>query len=88
MLTHENDMRRVLVYEESSGKSSHDKHMKSVSCEYELILYTYIMPIITQKYRHLDYLQLVQVHHHLYYPPKQVSDLSSSNQVLEMGERH
>jgi len=43
---------------------------------------------VTQKYRHHDYLQSVWVHHHLYCPPKQVSDLSSSSQALEMGERH
>ena len=43
---------------------------------------------VTQKYRHHDYLQSVWVYHHLYCPPKQVSDLSSSNQALEMRERH
>jgi hypothetical protein len=40
-----NGMKRFLVYEESSGKSSHDKYMRSVSCGYELILYAYIMPM-------------------------------------------
>ena len=33
----------VLGYEESSGKSSHDKYMRLVSCGYELILYSFIM---------------------------------------------
>jgi len=39
-------MKRFLVYEESSGKSSHDKHMRSVSCEYEFILYACITPML------------------------------------------
>ena len=43
---------------------------------------------VTQKYRHLDYLQSVWVYHHLYQLPKQVSNLSSSKQALEMRERH
>lgn len=38
-----NGMKRCLVYEESSGKSRHDKYMRSVSCGYELILYACIM---------------------------------------------
>jgi len=42
---------------------------------------------VTQKYRHHDYLQSVWVYHHLYCPPKQVSDLSSSCQALKMRER-
>jgi len=33
-------------YEESSGKSSHDKYMRSVSHEYEFILYACIMPML------------------------------------------
>jgi len=40
-------MKRFLVYEESSGRSSHEKHMRSVSCEYEFILYACIMPMLT-----------------------------------------
>lgn len=36
-------MKRFLVHEESSDKSSHDKYMRSVLCGYELILYTFIM---------------------------------------------
>jgi len=31
-------MKRFLVYEESSGRSSPDKSRRSVSCGYELIL--------------------------------------------------
>ncbi len=38
-----NGMKRFLVHEESSGKSSHDKYTRSVSCGYELILCDYIM---------------------------------------------
>ena len=34
-----NGMKRFVVYEESSGKSSHDKYTRSISCGYELILY-------------------------------------------------
>jgi len=41
-----NNMKRFLVYEESSGKSSHEKHMRSVSCEYEFIVYAGIMPML------------------------------------------
>jgi len=33
-------------FDESSGKSSHDKYMRLVSCEYELILHHFIMPIL------------------------------------------
>lgn len=33
-------------YEESSGKNSHDKYMRSVSCEYEFILHACIMPML------------------------------------------
>ena len=33
-------------YEESSGKSSPDKSMRSVSCGYELILYDYTMSML------------------------------------------
>ena len=40
-----NGMKRFLVYEESSGKSSHDKYMGSISCGCELILYDCIMPM-------------------------------------------
>jgi len=36
-------MKRFPVHEESSGKSSFDKSMRSVSCGYELILCDYIM---------------------------------------------
>ena len=32
-------------YEESSGKSSHDKYMSYVSREYEFIFYACIMPM-------------------------------------------
>jgi len=39
-------MKRFLVYEESSEKSSYDKHMRSISCEYEFILYACIMPML------------------------------------------
>ena len=39
-------MKRFLVYQESSGKSIHDKNMRSVSCEYEFILYACIIPIL------------------------------------------
>jgi len=39
-------MNRFLVYAESSGKSSHNKHMRSVSCEYEFILYACIFPML------------------------------------------
>jgi len=42
----ENDMKRFLVYEESIGKGSHDKYMRSVSCGYDLVLYTCIMPML------------------------------------------
>ena len=35
-----------LGYEESSGKSSHDKHMRSLSCEYEFIFYACIMTLL------------------------------------------
>ena len=42
----ENDMKRFLIYEESSGKSTHVKHMRSVSCEYEFILYACICPCL------------------------------------------
>ena len=38
-------MKRFLFYEESSGKSSLDKYMRSVSCGYELILYGCIIPM-------------------------------------------
>jgi len=36
----------VLGYEESSGKSSHDKYMRLISCEYEFILYACIIPML------------------------------------------
>jgi len=39
-------MKRFQVYEESSGKSSNDRFMRSVSCGYELILCDYIMSIL------------------------------------------
>lgn len=38
-------MTRFLVLWESSGKSSHDKYMRSVPRGYELILYACIMPM-------------------------------------------
>lgn len=41
-----NDMMRFLVLWESSGKSSHDEYMRSVSCGYELILCAYIMSML------------------------------------------
>lgn len=41
-----NDMKRFLIYEESNGKSSLDKYMRSVSCGYELILCDYIMSML------------------------------------------
>jgi len=41
---------------------------------------------VTQNNCHHDYLQSVWVHHHPYYPPWQVSDLSSSCQALKMRE--
>ena len=44
-LTQVDAMKRFLVYEESSGKSSHEKYMMSISCGYELILYACIMPL-------------------------------------------
>ena len=36
-------MKRFLVHEESSGKSSHDKYTRSTSCGYELIMYTCVI---------------------------------------------
>ena len=36
----------VPSYEELSGKSSHDKYMRSVSCEYEITLYAWIMTML------------------------------------------
>ena len=38
-----NEIKSFLVYDESSGKSSHDKSMRLVSCGYEFILCDYIM---------------------------------------------
>ena len=38
-----NGMKRFLIYEESSGKSSPEKSMRSISCGYELILCDYTM---------------------------------------------
>ena len=38
-------MMRFLVLWESNGKSSHDTYMRSVSCEYEFVLYACIMPM-------------------------------------------
>lgn len=40
-----NGMKRSLVHEESSGKSSDNKYMRSISCGYVLVLYTCIIPI-------------------------------------------
>jgi len=40
------DRKRFLVYEESSGKNSHEKYMRSVSCGYELISCDYIMSML------------------------------------------
>jgi len=40
-----NGTKRFLVYEESSGDSSHKKYTRLVSCGYELILYTCSMPM-------------------------------------------
>ena len=40
-----NGMKGFLVYEESSGKSSPDRSMRSVSCGYDLILWAYTMPM-------------------------------------------
>jgi len=37
--------RGSLSYEESIGKNSHNKYMRSVSCGYDLILYNCIMPM-------------------------------------------
>ena len=54
MLTQENDMKIFLVYEESSGKSIHDKHMRSVSCEYEFILYVCIIPMVMSWIRYTE----------------------------------
>jgi len=39
-------MKRFIVYEESSGKSSPDKSMRSLSCVYELILCDSIMSML------------------------------------------
>jgi len=36
----------VLGYVESSGKSSHDKYMMSISCGYEFIFYACIKPML------------------------------------------
>lgn len=36
-----NDMKRLLVYEESSGQSILDSSMRSVSCGFDLILCAY-----------------------------------------------
>jgi len=38
-----NGMKKFLVHEKSSGKSSHDEYKRSVLCVYQLILYTCIM---------------------------------------------
>jgi len=40
-----NGMKRFLVHEESRGKISHEKYMRSISCGYDLVLYTCIMPM-------------------------------------------
>jgi len=47
---HVNGMKRFLVHEESSGKSSHDKYMRSVSYSHELILCDDIMSILWTSY--------------------------------------
>ena len=41
-----NGMKRFMLYEESSGKSSHDKYMRLVSCECEFVLYACIIPML------------------------------------------
>ena len=45
-----NGMMRFLVLWESSGKSSPDKYMRSVSCGYDLILCDYIMSMLWTGY--------------------------------------
>lgn len=42
---HVNGMKRSLVYEKSSGKSSPDIFMRSISCGYDLVLCACIMPM-------------------------------------------
>ena len=41
-----NGVKRSMVYEESSGKSSPDRSMRLVSFGYELILCDYIMSML------------------------------------------
>ena len=47
----------VPSYEESSGKSSHGKYMRSIPCEYEFILYAYMYYayayVMDRLYRHI-----------------------------------